>query len=30
MIVNVANTHFVFINDQGQFRPARPDENTSM
>ncbi|SRR5712692_4874655 len=30
MIVNVANTHFVFINDQGQFRPARPDENISM
>ena len=30
MIVNVANNHFVFLNDNGQFRPARPDENISM
>ncbi len=30
MIVNVANNHFVYINDQGQFRPARPGETLSM
>ena len=27
MIVNVQDTHFVFINDKGTFRPARADEN---
>lgn len=27
MIVNVQDTHFVFINDKGIFRPARADEN---
>lgn len=27
MIVNVQGSHFVFINDSGQFRPARPNEN---
>jgi hypothetical protein len=26
MIINVADSHFVFINDQGAFRPARPGE----
>ncbi len=26
MIVNVQGSHFVFINDGGQFRPARPGE----
>lgn len=30
MIVNVENSHFVFVNDQGQFRPARPGERISM
>jgi hypothetical protein len=27
MIVNVQNSRFVFINDNGSFRPARPGEN---
>jgi hypothetical protein len=26
MIINVQGSHFVFINDNGQFRPARPGE----
>ena len=26
MIVNVQSSHILFINDQGQFRPLRPDE----
>lgn len=30
MIVNVQNSHFVFINDNGQFRPARPGENVQL
>ncbi len=30
MIVNVQDSHFVFINDTGQFRPARPGENVQM
>src|SRR5712692_5638637 len=30
MIVNVQETHYVFLNDQGQFRPARPGEPISM
>jgi len=30
MIVNVEDSHFVFINDQGQFRPARPGEPISL
>ncbi len=30
MIVNVQESHFVFINDQGTFRPARPGENVSV
>ncbi len=27
MIVNVQDSHFVFINENGTFRPARPGEN---
>ncbi len=27
MVVNVEDSHFVFINDNGTFRPARPGEN---
>ena len=27
MIVNVGGSHFIYINDQGQFRPARPGDN---
>jgi hypothetical protein len=27
MIVNVQDSHFVYINENGAFRPARPDEN---
>jgi hypothetical protein len=27
MIVNIQDTHFVFINENGGFRPARPGEN---
>lgn len=27
MIVNVQDSHFAFINDNGQFRPQRPGEN---
>ncbi len=27
MIINVQQSHFVFINDSGQFRPLRPGEN---
>jgi hypothetical protein len=30
MIVNVQDSHFVFINDKGQFRPARPGENVQL
>jgi hypothetical protein len=30
MIVNVQNSHFVFINDNGSFRPARPGENVQL
>jgi len=30
MIVNVGDSHFVFINDQGQFRPARPGEQIQL
>jgi len=30
MIVNVENSHFVFINDHGQFRPARSGENMQL
>jgi len=30
MIVNIGNSHFVFVNDQGQFRPARPGEPISL
>ena len=30
MIVNVQDSHFVFINDNGQFRPARPGENVQL
>jgi len=30
MIVNVQDSHFVFINDNDQFRPARPGENVQM
>lgn len=27
MIINIQDSHFVFINDNGTFRPARPNEN---
>ena len=30
MIVNVQDSHFVFINDGSQFRPARPGENVQL
>ena len=30
MIVNVQDNHFVFINDNGQFRPVRPGENVQL
>ena len=30
MIVNVGDSHFVYINESGGFRPARPDENIQM
>lgn len=30
MIVNVQDSHFVFINDKGQFRPLRPGENVQL
>jgi hypothetical protein len=30
MIVNIQDSHFVFINDNGQFRPARPGENVQL
>ena len=30
MVVNVQDSHYVFLNDQGQFRPARPGEAISM
>jgi len=30
MIVNVQDSHFVFINDNGQFRPLRPGENIQL
>ena len=30
MIVNVQDSRFVFINDNGGFRPARPNENIHM
>lgn len=30
MIVNVGNSPFVFINDNGAFRPARPGENVQL
>jgi len=30
MIVNLQDSHFVFINDNGQFRPARPGENIQL
>jgi hypothetical protein len=30
MIVNVQDSHFVFINDHGQFRPVRPGENVQL
>jgi hypothetical protein len=30
MIVNVGGSHFVFINDNGTFRPARPTDNIQM
>ena len=26
MVINIGDSHFVFINDAGQFRPARPGE----
>jgi hypothetical protein len=30
MIVNVQDSHFVYINENGAFRPARPDENIQL
>jgi hypothetical protein len=30
MIVNVQDSHFVFINENGQFRPAKPGENIQL
>jgi hypothetical protein len=30
MIVNVGGSHFVFINDNGTFRPARPTDNIQL
>ena len=30
MIVNIQDSHFVFINDNGQFRAARPGENLQL
>lgn len=30
MIVNVGGSHFVFINDNGSFRPARPTDNVQL
>ncbi len=30
MIVNVEDSHFVFINENGTFRPARPGENVQL
>ena len=29
MIINVANTHIAYINDNGQFRPLKPGEHVS-
>ena len=30
MIVNVQDSHFVYINENGAFRPARPNENIQL
>jgi hypothetical protein len=30
MILNIQDSHFVFINDNGQYRPARPGENVQI
>jgi len=30
MIVNVQGSHFVFINEDGSFRPARPSDNVQL
>ena len=30
MIVNVKDSHYPFLNDQGQFRPAKPGEHVSL
>ena len=30
MIINIEDSHFVFINDNGQYRPARPGENIQL
>ncbi len=30
MIINVQGSHFVFINDNGAFRPARPSDNVQL
>jgi hypothetical protein len=30
MIINVQDSHIVFINENGQFRPARPGENIQL
>ena len=30
MIINVANTHIVYLNDSGQFRPLKPGEQVNL
>ncbi len=30
MIINVQDSHFVFINENGQFRPAKPGDNIQL
>ncbi|GAC1623051.1 MAG: hypothetical protein NVS4B7_14410 [Ktedonobacteraceae bacterium] len=30
MIINIGDNHFVFINDNGQFRPTHPGENVQL
>jgi len=29
MIINVANTHIIYLNDNGQFRPLKPGEQVN-
>ncbi len=30
MVINIEDSHFVFINDNGQYRPARPGESIQL